>query len=53
MCYKHMGTIVLNFLKTAALSLNLNGYFSVCTIIFKHKSFFFKPYYVNLDVQII
>lgn len=45
-----MGTIVLNFLKTMTLSLNLNGIsFSVCYH-FKHKSFFFKPYYVNLDI---
>ena len=50
MCYKHMGTIVLNFLKTMTLSLNLNGISLSVYYHFKHKSFFFKPYYVNLDI---
>lgn len=50
MCYKHMETIVLNFLKTMTFPLNLNDISLSVYYHLKHISFFFKPYYAHLDI---
>ena len=50
MCYKHTETIVLNFLKTVTFPLNLNDISLSVYCYLKHRSFFFKPYYVHLDI---